>query len=198
LHPVAYFYNRGGAFSPWAFLAWSKTVDDLFARKQANRFCEKRPEIEQYLIEHKWAMTPIIHTNGSGHRSTPWLERYCRFVTDLFFNDTSYNAVVEAVYQDAKLGFLKFKDPFYRISGENNNKSFSKSTMTAAIWDSALPGAPRCHVFNGYWHRNSYHGDHIVEIRNGGDARPKNAGIAHPYCDSSYNDYLARSQRASP
>jgi hypothetical protein len=82
LHPVVYFYTRGGAFSPWAFLAWAQIIDRLFTQKKVNEFCDVRQELERFLLANKWAMTEIIHKNGSGIRSIPWLERYWSAVLD--------------------------------------------------------------------------------------------------------------------
>jgi hypothetical protein len=191
LHPVAYFFTKGGAFSPWAFLAWSKIVDDLFARNRVNAFCDARQHLEEFLLDHKWAMTEIIHKNGSGHRSTPWLERYWRFVVDEFISGKTYAEVVAAVPEQPGFAMLATKSPVIRMAGENSDKSISASTRTAAIWDNALPGAPRCPHCNSRYHRNSIHGDHLLAKRDGGDGRPENAGITHPYCDSTYKDWKA-------
>jgi Protein of unknown function DUF262 len=184
LHPVVYFYTRGGAFSPWAFLAWAKIIDGLFDRGKVDQFRNARKAIEQYLIENKWAMTEIIHKNGSGSRSTPWLERYWQFVIDRFVEQKTAEEVTAAVNEDKEFGFLKFKTQFYRLPGENSKKTVSRSTKTATIWDAALPGAPRCHICGGLWHRNSYHHDHVKPKSGGGDGRPLNVAIAHPNCDS--------------
>lgn len=199
LHPVVYFFTKGGAFSPWAFLAWSKIVDDLFARNRVNAFSDARQSIEEYLLEHKWAMTEIIHKNGSGQRSTPWLERYWKFVVDAFISGKTYDEVVAAVPEQQGFAFLATKTPVFRLPGENSKRDISTSTRTAAIWEAALPGSPRCPHCNSRYHRNSTHGDHLTAKRDGGDGRPSNTGITHPYCDSAYKDWkAARAARQTP
>jgi hypothetical protein len=75
LHPVIYFYTAGGSFTPWSFLAWANIINGLFETKQVNSFCSVRSQLEDFLIGDKWAMSEIVHKNGSGHRSVPWLER---------------------------------------------------------------------------------------------------------------------------
>jgi hypothetical protein len=191
LHPVVYFYTKGGAFSPWAFLAWAKLTNDLFDKRRVNQFCAVRPNIERYLIENKWAMTEIIHKNGSGNRSTPWLEKYWLHILSEFIVGKSFDAVSESTLE--KFPFLKFKTPVIRLPGENSSKKISSTTRTAAIWASALPGAPKCKYCEGIWHRNSIQGDHKRAIRDGGDGQPLNTAIAHPYCNSTYKDFLAKS-----
>lgn len=196
LHPVVYFYTKGGAFSPWSFLAWSKIVDDLFERHKVNRFCDIRCELEEYLIDHKWAMTEIVHQHGSGHRSTPWLERYWRFVVGELMAGKTTAQVVAAVPDQSGFGFLRSKSPVIRVASENSDRRISASTRTAAIWDAALPGSACCPICNSRYHRNSIHGDHRTAKRDGGDGRPSNTDITHPYCDSTYKDWkAARSAR---
>jgi hypothetical protein len=191
LHPVIYFYTKGGSFSPWAFLAWSKVIDELYEEKKFPHFCRARRQIEEYILDHKWAMTEIIHRNGSGHRCTPWLVRYWRFVVDEFIAGKSYEDVVAAVPLQRGLAVLATKTPVIRMPGENSSRAISSTTRTAAIWDAALPGAPRCPHCDSRYHRNSIHGDHLLAKRDGGDGRPSNTGITHPYCDSTYKDLKA-------
>lgn len=184
-------FTKGGAFSPWAFLAWAKIIDSLFARDRANDFSAAREPLEEFLLENKWAMTEIIHKNGSGHRSTPWLERYWRFVTEQFMAGMTVEQVTAGIPKEKGFDFLQTRTPVIRLPGENSGRNISASTRTAAIWDAALPGAPRCPYCCSRYHRNSIHGDHVLAKRDGGDGRPSNVAIAHPYCDSTYKDLRA-------
>jgi hypothetical protein len=189
LHPVVYFFTKGGAFSPWSFLAWAKIIDSIFEQERVNEFCNARERLEEFLLKHKWAMTEIIHKNGSGHRSTPWLERYWRFALEQFMAGKTVEEVEELVPRQKGFDFLQIKTPVFRLPGENSERAISASTRTAAIWDAALPGAPRCPYCSSRYHRNSIHGDHVLAKRDGGDGRPTNVAIAHPYCDSTYKDW---------
>ncbi|MER8570336.1 HNH endonuclease [Mesorhizobium sp. M0924] len=201
LHPVVYFYTRGGAFSPWAFLAWSQIVDRIFAEGKANRFCDVRSEMERFLIDHKWVMTEIIHKNGSGDRSTPWLDRYWSLALQLLIDGKTYDEVIHTMNEHKDFGLLRFKDPMIRMAAADKKPGtgkFAPKTTTAAIWDAALPGAPKCPYCHGLWHRNSFHGDHINPKRAGGDNRQSNEAIAHPYCDATYKDYRATRTAQGP
>lgn len=191
LHPVVYFFTRGGTFSPWAFLAWTRIVTAMFDRGRVNEFCEARLHLEDYLLQHKWAMTEIIHKNGSGSRSVPWLERYWQFASNEFIAGKSIEEVTRLVPKQQGFAFLETKTAPYRLPGENSERSIGKGVRTSAIWDAALPGAPRCPYCNSRYHRNSIHGDHVIPRRDGGDGRPSNVSIAHPYCDATYKDWLA-------
>lgn len=199
LHPVIYFFTRGGAFLPWAFLAWSKIIDELFTQDRRDAFCDAREGIEEYLLADKWAMTEIVHKNGSGHRSTPWLIRYWRFVVDEFMSGKTVEQVMTSVADNKEFAFLHTKSPVIRLPGENSANAISSATKTAKMWDNALPGAPRCPYCQSRYHRNSIHGDHMVPKREGGMGHPGNAAIAHPYCNSTYKDRkAARDARRTP
>lgn len=186
LHPVAYFYTSGGSFVPWAFLAWTSIVNGLFSDKKVNEFCAVRSRVEEFLIKDKWSMSEIVHKNGSGQRSIPWLERYWGIVLDRFLAGDGVAQVAEFIHNSENFRFLANKVPVFRLPGENPTGNFSRSTKTAAIWESALPGAPRCTICGGLWHRNSIHIDHKHDKSMGGSARSENARVAHPYCDSTY------------
>ncbi|MCC6983899.1 MAG: DUF262 domain-containing protein [Bauldia sp.] len=195
LHPAVFFYTRGGVFSPWSFLAWSRIVDRMFAENTVNTFCDVRRDLEHFLIEHKWAMTEIIHKNGSGDRSVPWLERYWSAVMTALSEGKSYEDVCSLLDEHQEFGVLRFKNPLIRMQAASKKPGagqIARSTKTAALWDASLPGAPRCPHCGGILHRNSFHGDHVVPKREGGTSTHENTAIVHPYCDASYKDFAAR------
>lgn len=185
LHPVVYFYTGGGSFSPWSFLAWSKIINNRFAQDSIEEFTVIRASLEEFLRKDKWAMTEIIHKNGSGYRSTPWLEKYWTLLLSWFAAGMTGEEVREKLKADKAFAFLQHKSPHYRLPGESSRKAFSRATRTATVWEAALPGAPTCYICSARVHRNSAHTEHKQDIALGGDARPSNAGLAHPYCDSN-------------
>jgi 5-methylcytosine-specific restriction endonuclease McrA len=107
----------------------------------------------------------------------------------------SYSDVVKLIQAHKTFGILHHKDPMLRMPSADKTPGagkFAAKTKTAAIWDAALPGAPKCPYCGGLWHRNSVHGDHIIAKRDGGDNRQSNAAIAHPYCDATYKEARSR------
>lgn len=192
LHPVVYFYTRGGAFQPWAFLAWSKIVDDLFEQQKVNEFCEARAAVEEFLISHKAAMTAIVHQYGSGNRSIAPLTKFWSFLLAAFMGGADGDAALEIWRKSDDWSYLLKGDPLLRLPDDASKKRISRTTLTATIWDAALPGAPRCAICYARLHRNSTTGEHLTAKRDGGDSRPENAGISHPYCNSTYKDWKAK------
>lgn len=191
LHPVIYYYTAGGNFLPWSFLAWTMIVDEMFAAKKVIEFCKIRSALEDYLWSHKWAVSEIVHKNGSGHRSTPWLARYFKFLIEEFVAGADAAAIDAKIETHETWRFLSLKTPVFPLPGENSTAKFSNTTKTATIWKAAYPGAPRCGVCGAIWHRNSIHFDHQTAKKDGGTADPANAQVTHPYCDSTYKDQKA-------
>lgn len=197
LHPVVYFYTKGATYMPWSFLAWSDIIDGLFSKGKVNEFHDVRPALETFLVDHKWAMTEIVHTNGSGARSIGPLTKFWTFVLDLYLSGATENEVTAAWRESDAFAYVLRKDPILRVPSEGSKKRLSNATITATYWDASLPGAPRCCVCNARLHRNSQTGEHLTAIRDGGDARPSNAGISHPYCNSTYKDWKAKKAQLS-
>jgi len=191
LHPVIYFYTKGGAFSPWSFLAWSKIIDEVFQDKSANNFCEIRADLENFLIDNKSAMTAIVHQYGSGMRSVAPLIKFWKFIIDAHKHDSGRDAVMSSWAQSDDWKYLLGKEHIIRLPDANGKKRISRTTLTSTIWDNALPGAPTCAICKARLHRNSQTGEHLLALRDGGDGRPENAGLSHPYCNSTYKDWKA-------
>lgn len=191
LHPVVYFYTAGGNFLPWSFLAWATIVEEIFTEKRAIEFCGIRPALEDYLWANKWAVSEIVHKNGSGNRSTPWLRRYFNFLIAEFTAGLDGDAIDQKIKEHTTWRFLSLKTPVFQLLGEASTSKFSNTTKTATIWKAAYPGAPRCGVCSAIWHRNSIHFDHQTGKKDGGTANPANAQVTHPYCDSTYKDWKA-------
>ena len=76
LHPVVYFYTRGGAFQPSTFLAVSVFMEDLASREKLILFTRHRRQFEDFLVRHKEATTLLIKQLGSGPRHIPRLREY--------------------------------------------------------------------------------------------------------------------------
>lgn len=184
LHPVVYFYNRGGNFSPWAFLAIVRVMTKIIDGRKIPGFLKVRNNFEDFLLDNKNVITTIVHKNGSGSRSVPWLEKYFDHALELLKAGTSVSDVNEAIARKPGFAFLLTEFSAHRLPGEKNTGRFSKSTKTAAMWEAALPGAPRCAECGGLLHRNSIQIDHAEKRASGGAADVSNARVVHPYCNS--------------
>ncbi|HEX7850409.1 MAG TPA: DUF262 domain-containing protein [Sphingomonas sp.] len=190
LHPLAYFYTRGGTFQPIAFLAITQVVKRLADRGQLNRFTDVRHAFESFLMAHKEAFTLIVKRQGSGHRSRPALEAFMELALEGLWAGKSDPEIIASMSKDQRFSFFATPAP---VRGDGSGKrDFNTSAKSAAFVTSLEQSGVRCGICRGLMHRNSMHTDHIVRKEDGGGAHFDNAQIAHPYCDSTYKEQAVR------
>lgn len=189
LHPLVYFYTRGGAFQPVAFLAVAQVVQKLLDHKKFDQFCASRKEFEQLLMTHKEAFTLIVKSQGSGSRSRPAIEAFLERALEGFRSGGSEAEVVQSVAQDSRFRFLLSPQPI-RGDGTSRRTSFSTNVKSAAFMTELQVSGIRCGICGGLIHRNSISADHVVRRADGGDNSGGNAQIVHPYCNSGYKERL--------
>ena len=189
LHPVVYFYTRSGAFQPTAFLAASLFFEELAEANKLLAFTEIRARFEQFLIDHKVALSLLTHKYGSGGRSLPWIKAYLECVAHGFWSGKSGAEIQTQLANDPNYAFLTVPRPagLHAPSGKER-KAFNTNTKTAAFFALALPSAPKCAICQGLVHKNSVQFDHVQRIRDGGGADVTNAQVTHPYCNSTYKE----------
>jgi len=185
LHPVVYFYTRGGAFKSEAFLAALRFVNKLEQEGKFKEFQKVRDAFENYLVAHKEAVALIVHKYGTGERSIPWLYVYLRSLFDQLSSGMSPEQIDKARATNHDFAFLSVPPPKKANPNGSTNRDFSTSTKTAAYFATALQGAVRCGICNARVHKNSMHFDHIVKKSDGGHAGLANAQVAHPWCDAN-------------
>ena len=185
LHPVVYFYTRGGAFKPEAFLAAQKFVQYLNTHNALKAFQKVRKQFEDYLVDHKEALALIVHRFGTGHRSIPRLVDYYKVLFDLFKQGLSPLQVTEHLTNDADFKFLTVSAPSPKPKKPGTKAPFTTSTKTTVFFAQALASCIRCTECGARVHKNSQHVDHAIAQKDGGHSGPSNGQITHPYCDSA-------------
>lgn len=186
LHPVVYFYTRSGAFQSTAFLAASKFIDSMSSAGRLGDFTKHRRAFEDFLIEHREAVSLIGHTYGSGNRSLPWIVRYYETILGRLVAGDDPEQLKEHLKNHDDFNFLMVPRPQRaRRAAPGKKATFSAGTKTAAFFAHALPSGTRCGICGALVHRNSTHFDHKRPIRDGGGAHADNGRPVHPYCDSA-------------
>jgi hypothetical protein len=180
VHPVVYFYTRGGAFQPSAFIATSRFLEELAAENKLQEFIKYRKPFEDFLILHKEAIGLIVHNFGSGGRNISWLHTYFKRILRGLWDGKSADEIQQEFAIDKDLLFLAAGPRKIQSDG-----AFKGKTKTASFWAAALLGGTPCRVCGALLHRNSVHSDHKIPVSQKGSADMSNAGPAHPYCDSS-------------
>lgn len=189
LHPLIYFYTRGGAFQPGAFLAVLQLVKKLGEKSKLNEFIRVRRSFEDFLVAHKEAFTLIVSNQGAGARSRPALEDFMWLALEGLWVGKNDAEVTAEVATDTRFRFLATPAPIREARG--GKRSFSTSTKSAAFVSELVKNGARCGICGGLMHRNSMTSDHVQRKSDGGGAHSGNAQIAHPYCNTTYKEQLA-------
>ena len=189
LHPLIYFYTRGGAFQPGAFLAVLQLVKKLGEKSKLNEFIRVRRSFEDFLVAHKEAFTLIVSNQGAGARSRPALEEFMWLALEGLWVGKNDAEVTAEVATDTRFRFLATPAPIREARG--GKRSFSTSTKSAAFVSELVKNGARCGICGGLMHRNSMTSDHVQRKSDGGGAHSGNAQIAHPYCNTTYKEQLA-------
>lgn len=184
LHPLVYFYTRGGAFQPVAFLAVLEVVKNLVADGKLDAFTRSRRAFEDFLVAHKEAFTLIVKRQGAGHRSRPALEDFMNIALEGLWAGNDDEAIIASMSSDNRFSF--FATPAPIRGGDNPDGRFNRSVKTAAFVSELVQHGVRCGICGGLLHRNSISTDHIERRSEGGSAMSNNAQLAHPYCNTGY------------
>lgn len=186
LHPLVYFYTRGGAFQPVVFLAVLQLVKKLSDENKLDKFTDVRRPFEDFLVAHKEAFTLIVKSQGAGAKSRPALEDFLWLTLDGLWAGKNDPEIIESMSADKRFRFFAAPAPIR--GGGDGKKSFSSSTKSAAFVTELVQNGARCGICTGLLHRNSISTDHIVRKQDGGGAHSGNAQVTHPYCNTSYKN----------
>ncbi|MFC3440600.1 DUF262 domain-containing protein [Sphingobium rhizovicinum] len=196
LHPLVYFYTRGGAFQPVAFLAVLQVVKKLADKGKLDEFTRVRRSFEDFLVARKEAFTLIVKNLGAGHRSRPALEDFMTLALEGLWAGKVETEIIEGMTADNRFRFFATPAPIREGSGGKRN--FSTSTKSAAFVSELVQNGARCGICDGLLHRNSMTTDHIERKVDGGGAHSGNAQIAHPYCNTTYKENDAKRLPSQP
>lgn len=189
LHPLVYFYTRGGAFQPIAFLAVLQLVRKLSDKGQLDEFTRVRRSFEDFLVGRKEAFTLIVKSQGAGARSRPALEEFMWLALEGLWAGKSDSAIIEGMAADHRFRFFATPAPIREGTGK---RIFNSGTKSAAFVNELVKSGARCGVCGGLMHRNSMTTDHVERMVDGGGAHSGNAQIAHPYCNTTYKENAAK------
>jgi hypothetical protein len=184
IHPIVYFYTRGGAFQPSTFIGAVRFLDMLGDSGELKNFTKVREAFEVFLLDNKDFISKIVHKFGSGDRSSEW---FYKLYAKLFYALTSGEPWIklrDRLAEDKDFVFLTVASP-PQEAPSTKKTGFSRGVKTAAFFDEALPGAVRCSICKALVHRNSMHVDHIERKQDGGGHTLDNAAVTHPFCNST-------------
>jgi hypothetical protein len=191
LHPAVYFYSATGNYQPTAFLAAIRLVQDLEKKDELNSFTLHRKEFEELLVRHKYLINQIVRRYGAGARSLNGVLRLYRYIFDGVAKGSGESAIIPKIVEEESMAFLK---PIIDFD-KGIKQDFSTERKSAIFLKQALEQSLRCGICGARVHRNSMNFDHVTDRKNGGRGSEDNAALTHPYCNSTYKDWLRAQSR---
>ena len=188
LHPLVYFYTRGGTFQPIAFLAVMQFVRTLIDRKKLREFTGIRKEYEAFITKYKEAFTLIVKSQGAGARSLPALIGFLNLVFDGLVETKTEADLLAEISSDNRFRFLSTPAPVRGAKLDHGARKFSSSVKSATFVAELMENGVRCAICGALLHRNSMSTDHIARKAEGGSASSQNAQLTHPFCNSTYKE----------
>lgn len=185
LHPLVYCYSIEGRHKPASFyaitsLALNMMENDFLKRK----FISVREKFEEILIKYGYLVQQIVRENKrlAVNSYNPIKIFYMELIEGLSSGKNDPE-VINEVLQKKKFSRLKINNESNDVT--INRKDFSTDVKSSTFIRHAIPGLQKCYICKGYLHRNSITMDHKIRKRDGGTGSPNNAGLAHPYCNST-------------
>jgi hypothetical protein len=193
LHPVVYFYGANGRFQPTTFFGVVALVKELEKTDGFSEFTRVRKAFEDFILAHKNLPSQITQKYGSGLKGYSRILNLYQFVLGLLQKGLDSAAIESSIVENAELKFLQLapdeKDGF-------THKDFSTETKSATYLTDAIASLVSCKICGAYMHVNSITIDHVKDKKEGGTGTASNAQLAHPYCNTTYKDYLKQVQSA--
>lgn len=188
LHPAVYFYSATGNYQPTAFLAAIRLVQDLEKSDELTVFTQYRHDFEDLLVKHKHLINQVVRKFGAGQRSLTSVSRLFRHIFDGVRQGKNESEIIPKLAEEKTMAFLKPIVDFDKGTRED----FTTERKSAAYLSEALKTAVRCGICKARLHRNSINYDHVLDKKHGGRGSEDNAALSHPYCNSTYKEWLRK------
>ena len=188
LHPAVYFYSEAGRHQTSSLLAIISLLKELEQRNSYSEFMRSRRSLEDFLLTHKNVINQIVNKFGQGIRSLPRLKKLYETIIIAFEEGNSVGQVEQLLQTHPDFSFVKFID----VNGGDNRKHFSTDQKSQTFLREALASPLRCAICTCLIHSRAITTDHVKDKRHGGLALLSNSQLAHPYCNSTYKDVLAK------
>jgi hypothetical protein len=187
MHPIVYFYGSTGRFQPTSFFGVVALMKELEKTNRFTDFTKVRRKFEDFLLSHKHLSNQITQKVGSGLKGYTHVLNLYKLVIAGLDAGLSEQEIEQSISSDPKLSFLRTASD---EDERQHRKDFSTDTKSGTFLVEGVRSLIECKICRAYMHRNSITFDHIQDKRLGGTGDSENAQIAHPYCNSTYKDWL--------
>jgi hypothetical protein len=114
------------------------------------------------------------------------VSRFYRYVYEGVKAGKKESEIIPKIVEEETMAFLK---PIVDFD-KGVNKDFTTERKSAVFLAEALKTSVRCGICKARLHRNSINFDHINDKKHGGDGAEDNAALTHPYCNSTYKEWM--------
>lgn len=182
LHPAVYFYGPTGHHSSPMFLGTISLISEKMVYNKSasffSIFSKVRYKLEDVLINFKSQIAVIIQKHMHQNRVTKYHELLDAIITELQNNTV--------ITEEKLIDLAGFKGKIMTGTAKAKSSKFSIDTKSKVFIDSALKGAVKCSLCNGYLDtEKSVSYDHISRIQDGGLGEDENCQLTHPFCNQS-------------
>ncbi len=181
LHPAVYFYGPTGRHSGPMFMGTVALVGRRLANNDSSffeKFTRIRHRLEEALVTHKDLIATILQKHSSNRRNSAYETLLSKLIDHLLDG--------ESPTEEWLIQVSELKGTLVSGSAISGGTRFSDDTKSQVFIKTALQGAPRCVICNGYLDpEKSLSYDHINRVRDGGTGDTDNCQLVHPYCNQS-------------
>jgi 5-methylcytosine-specific restriction endonuclease McrA len=189
LHPIIYFYTLDGRHKPASFYAVTAWIMDMTEKNSFNEFMLVRLLFENLLLKYDYLVQDINRRYRQVINSYEHIKQFYVNCIKLLNNKNTIDETVNTILSYSDFNYLK-------IDSKNSNiissEDFTDNRKSSVVIMKAIPNALTCEICKGFIDPKSITIDHITDKKDGGKGMIENAQIAHPYCNSTFKDYLKK------
>ncbi len=182
LHPVVYFYSRGGRYKTASFYGITALMLEMTNPNLINNFITTREKFEKFLLDYDFFIQQIVRNYRSAFGSYRYIKDFYIFIIEKIKQGKTFEEIIKDLTTDSRFKFLTTQID----DKETTSQDFSREVKSRAFLDQALMNALKCQICKGYIHLNSIQIDHKQRKADGGIGTLDNAQLAHPYCNSTF------------
>lgn len=188
LHPIIYFYSKGGNYRIASFLAVVSWVLKMEKKKSFDKFIKVRRNFEEAIFKYQHLIQQIIDKYKTSNRYREPIVNFFDLLVDNLSKDLSIEDAIKELIKTPEFKFLKIDNSEFEEENEVTSTKFSRARKSAVYIKDVIEKAPRCKICGGLIHKNSITIDHIERKEDGGLGVDDNGQITHPYCNSTFKN----------
>jgi hypothetical protein len=181
LHPAIYYYGPSGIYYSAMFLGTLKLINIRLVNNDKiffDTFTKYRARIEEALIRNKDLIAAVLQK----FRSIKRVDAYYDIMLQIY--ETARKD--EEITQGNIISWAGLNGKIVVGDEIEKSGSFSNNIKSKVFIDTALKGAIKCPICNGYIDAaKSVSYDHVIRKQDGGTGDESNCQITHPYCNQS-------------